>query len=419
MNARVAFDIASYHFDPADPDLIRNPYEPYYRVLREQPGLHQAAASYLVASRHADVREVITNHQAFGQGNFVRNIQLYYGPGFDPMQHSSYRWLSEVFVMQDPPAHTRLRKLVAFALTPKRVAAMQPRIEQIVDGLLDAVMPRGEMELLWDFAYQLPTLVMCDMLGLEEHERTPDNMARLTRAVAQSFIVFETRRLTDAELQAADAQMDYLNEFFGAVYDRKKADPQDDLTSALATVVAEDGSQLSREEVVNVIVAMFGAGFETTAHLIGNGVYAMHREPGQWATLVATPEELAPRAVEEVLRFESSLQGTYRTALQPATVAGRRVEPGERILCLLGAANRDAAVFERAEVMDVTRKDSRMLSFGGGIHHCIGQQLARLEGRIAFATLARRLPQLQVAIADAQWRAGFLFRGLTELRCRF
>ena len=208
--------------------------------------------------------------------------------------------------------------------------------------------------------------------------------------------------------------MDYLNEFFGAVYDRKKADPQDDLTSALATVVAEDGSQLSREEVVNVIVAMFGAGFETTAHLIGNGVYAMHREPGQWATLVANPEEIAPRAVEEVLRFESSLQGTYRTALQPATVAGRRVEPGERILCLLGAANRDPAVFERAEVMDVTRKDSRMLSFGGGIHHCIGQQLARLEGRIAFATLARRLPQLQVAIADAQWRAGFLFRGLTE-----
>ena len=107
-------------------------------MLREQPGLHQAAASYLVAARHADVREVITNHQAFGQGNFVRNIQLYYGPGFDPMQHSSYRWLSEVFVMQDPPAHTRLRKLVAFALTPKRVAAMQPRIEQIVDGLLDA-----------------------------------------------------------------------------------------------------------------------------------------------------------------------------------------------------------------------------------------------------------------------------------------
>jgi cytochrome P450 len=419
MNARVEFDIASYHFDPADPELIRNPYEPFYRVLREQPGLHQAATAYLVAARHADVREVITNHQAFGQGNFVHNIQLYYGPGFDPMQHSSYRWLSEVFVMQDPPAHTRLRKLVAFALTPKRVAAMQPRIEQIVNALLDAVVPRGEMELLWDFAYQLPTLVMCDMLGLEEYERTPDNMARLTTAVAQSFIVFETRRLTDAELQAADSQMDYLNEFFGAVYDRKKANPQDDLTSALATVVAEDGSQLSREEVVNVIVAMFGAGFETTAHLIGNGVYALHREPGQWATLVANPEDIAPRAVEEVLRFESSLQGTYRTALQPATVAGRRVEPGERILCLLGAANRDPAVFERADVMDVTRKDSRMLSFGGGIHHCIGQQLARLEGRIAFATLARRLPQLQVDVDEAQWRAGFLFRGLTGLRCRF
>jgi cytochrome P450 len=164
---------------------------------------------------------------------------------------------------------------------------------------------------------------------------------------------------------------------------------------------------------------MFGAGFETTAHLIGNGTWAMHREPGQWDALCANPDEIAPRAVEECLRFESSLQGTYRTALQPASVGGFEVKPGERVLCLLGSANRDPAVFERPDVMDVTRKDSRMLSFGGGIHHCIGQQLARLEGRIAFATLAKRLPQLRVTTPEPTWRPGFLFRGLTELRCAF
>ncbi|MGI9245469.1 MAG: cytochrome P450 [Steroidobacteraceae bacterium] len=419
MNAQTLPQLGpDWRFDPGDPDLIRNPY-PYYARLREIPGLHKASTEYYVASRYADVREVITNHAAFGQGNFVHNIQLYYGAGFDPLAHSSYRWLSEVFVMQDPPAHTRLRKLVSFALTPKRVAAMQPRIQQIVDGLIDAALPHGGMELLWDFAYQLPTLVMCDMLGLEGEERSPESLAKLTRAVAESFIVFETRALPAEILAQADAQMDYLNEFFGRIYDRKKANPQDDLSSALAHVRDEDGSELSKAEVANVTVAMFGAGFETTAHLIGNGTWAMQREPGQWQALVANPGEIAPRAVEECLRFESSLQGTYRTALQPATVGGFAVKPGERVLCLLGAANRDPAVFERADVMDVTRKDSRMLSFGGGIHHCIGQQLARLEGRIAFATLAQRLPRLRVTTPEPTWRPGFLFRGLTELRCEF
>ena len=194
MNATTRLD-SGYRFDPADPELIRNPYRPYYEHLRAAPGLHKASTEYYVASRHADVREVITNHAAFGQGNFVHNIPLYYGQGFDVMAHSSYRWLSEVFVMQDPPAHTRLRKLVAFALTPKRVAAMQPRIQQIVDGLIDAMVAKRDIELLWDFAYQLPTLVMCDMLGLEGEERSPESLARLTRAVAESFIGFETRAL--------------------------------------------------------------------------------------------------------------------------------------------------------------------------------------------------------------------------------
>jgi cytochrome P450 len=407
-----------YRFDPADPALIRNPYRPYYEHLRATPGLHKASTEYYVASRYAEVRDVITNHAAFGQGNFIRNIQLYYGPDFDVMSHSSYRWLSEVFVMQDPPAHTRLRKLVAFALTPKRVAAMQPRIQQIVDGLLDAMLARHDIELLRDFAYPLPTLVMCDMLGLEGEERSPQMLQRLTQAVAESFIVFETRALEPELLARADSQMDYLNEFFGRLYDRKRARPQDDLTSALVYAREEDGSELTRAEVANVIVAMFGAGFETTAHLIGNGMLALQREPGQWQALTENPEEIAPRAVEEVLRFESSLQGTYRTALQPATVGGFEVRPGERVLCLLGAANRDPTVFERADTMDVTRRDSRMLSFGGGIHHCIGQQLARLEGRVAFASLARRAPGIVVDQERAVWRPGFLFRGLTALHCR-
>ncbi len=403
--------LADFRFDPADPGLIRDPY-PVYSRLRADPGLHWAAGGYWVASRYADVREVLSNPQ-FGQGEFVRNIQMFYPPGFDVLGQSAYRWLSEVFVMQDPPHHTRLRKLVTHALTPKRIADMQPRIEAITRQLLDNVKPRRRMEVLSEFAYQLPTLVMCDMLGVEEEERTPQRMAALTRAVADSFLVFETRALTDAELKLANSQMDFLYDYFGAVFDRRAADPRGDLTSALA-VPSEDGDRLSRRELLTVVIGMFGAGFETTAHMLGNGLLTLHTFPEQWTRLVADPG-LSANVVEEVLRYESSLQASYRTALNDAEVNGKPVKSGQRVLCVVGSANRDAAVFPSPDSFDIGRKDSRLLSFGGGIHHCVGQALARLEGRVAFAALARELPGMKVDVSNPQWRPGFLFRGLKQL----
>lgn len=409
MNAQL-----DYRFDPADPELVRNPY-PVYRRLQGREGLHWAAGSYWVATRQTDVRHVLM-HRAFGQGDFVRNIALFYPPGFDVLSHSSFRWLSEVFLMQDPPHHTRLRKLVTHALTAKRVAEMQPRIEAITAALLAPLVGRDRIEVLSDFAYQLPTLVMCDMLGVEESERTPEMMSALTRAIADSFLVFETRALTEAELANADRQMDFLYDFFGSVFDRRRVDPRDDLTSALA-LPSEDGDSLSRRELITVVVAMFGAGFETTAHMIGNGLLTLHRHPSEWAKLVADPG-LASNVVEEVLRFESSLQASYRTALEAADVGGTSVAAGERILCVVGAANRDPAFVADPERFDITRKDLRIMSFGGGIHQCVGQQLARLEGRIAFADIARRFPNLRVDVESPQWRPGFLFRGLKRLDAR-
>lgn len=408
---------ADYRFDPADPDLIRDPY-PYYAAMRAQPGLHRAAGGYWVASRHADVREVLAAPQ-FGQGDFTRNIQLFYGPDFDPLQHSCYRWLSEVFLMQDPPAHTRLRRLVISALTPKRISDMRPRIEAITAQLLDAVEPNGKMEVLSEFAYLLPTLVMCDMLGVDEAERTPAAITKLTRAIADGFLVFETRPLTAQELALANEQMDYLYDYFGALYAQRAQAPGDDLTSALSLAREADGSSLDPREAATIIIAMFGAGFETTAHMIGNGLLCMHETPSQWQLLVSDADTYAPLAVEEVLRVESSLQGSYRTALQDAEVAGTKVAAGEKVLCILGSANHDAAEFPDPDRMDITRRDSRIMSFGGGIHHCIGQRLARLEGRIAFAALARRLPGMQVDTTAARWRPGFLFRGLHELHARW
>jgi cytochrome P450 len=409
-----AADQQHYRFDPADPQLIRDPY-PFYARLRAQAGLHRAAGGYWVASRHEDVKDVLAS-PAFGQGDFRRNIQLFYGPDFEPLEHACYRWMSEVFLMQDPPAHTRLRRLVVAALTPKRISDMTPRIEAIAASLIDRVQPRGKMEVLSEFAYLLPTLVMCDMLGVDESERTPAAISRLTQAVADAFLVFETRALSDRELALANRQMDHLYEYFGDLYGRRQQAPGDDLTSALSLVREEGGSRLDPREAATIIIAMFGAGFETTAHMIGNGLLCLHRHPEQWGRLVSDPDTYAALTVEEVLRFESSLQGSYRTALQATEVAGTRVSPGEKVLCLLGSANRDPAVFEDADRMDISRRDSKIMSFGGGIHHCIGQRLARLEGRIAFRELARRIPGLQVETAKPEWRPGFLFRGLHRLQ---
>lgn len=404
---------ANYRFDPADPALIRDPY-PIYAGLLAAPGLHWAAGDYHVATRYADVRHVLSS-PVFGQGDFIRNIQLFYGDRFDVLAQSAYRWLSEVFVMQDPPRHTRLRKLVSFALTPKRIADMAPRIERLQAGLIDRwIAAGGTGDVIRDLAYPLPTLVMFDMLGVEEAERTPEALARLTRAVAEAFMVFETRVLSPEELARANSQMDYLYEYFGALFDRRRASPGDDLTSALAAVRDETGDALSHREMVTIVIAMFGAGFETTAHLIGNGIYTLQAHPDQWAMLLADPS-LAAGAVEDVLRFESSLQATYRTALADTEVDGTPVRAGERVLCIVAAANRDPTVFPEPDRFDITRKDVRSQTFGGGIHHCIGQALARLEGRIAFESFARRLPELRVRTAEPPWRPGFLFRGLERL----
>jgi cytochrome P450 len=401
-----------FSFDPSDPELLRDPYA-IYRNLRANDPVHWSDLGFWVATRYEDVRAVLRD-KSFGQGDFVANIAMFYPPGFDVLANSSYRWLSRVFVMQDPPDHTRLRGLVVQALNARRVAAMRPRIQVTTDALLDRLIPAGRMDVIADFAYKLPTLVMCDMLGIDEHEYSDELLARLNHAIAESFLVFETRALNADELGRANAAMDFLDGYFGSLFERRRAVPKDDLTTAL--VMARDGdARLDPDELATVVIGLFGAGFETTAHMIGNGLHAFGRFPDEWRRLVADPA-LAASAVEEVLRFESSVQATYRTALADAEVGGVPVAKGQRVLTLLAAANRDPAVFDAPDRFDIARESAaKTLSFGGGIHYCVGAELARLEGEIAFATLARRLPGLRVDGDLPRWREGFLFRGLSSL----
>ncbi|GLR46664.1 cytochrome P450 [Sphingomonas astaxanthinifaciens] len=407
--------VPSFALDPSDCRLLAEPH-PVFNHLREADPVHWSDHGYWVVSRYEDVRAVVMDRVNFGQGDFVRNIQLLYGPDFDVLSHSSYQWLSEVFVFQDPPRHTRLRGLVTQALTARRVQAMRPRIQEITDALIDRHLARGEMELIHDFAYRLPTLVMCDMLGISEEEADDALLAKLNQAIADSFLVLEMRALPPGELALANRQIDYLEEFFGGIFERRRRHPQDDLATALLHA-REGGEGLSEREMTTVAIGLFGAGFETTAHMIGNGVLTLHRHPGEWQRLVADPG-LAASATEEILRFESSLTATYRTAFNDVTIGGRTIKAGERVLALTAAANRDPGVYSNPDRFDIGRREAGQLSFGGGIHFCVGAQLARLEGEIALATLARRLPGMRVDTAAPAWR-GLLFRGLERLPVRW
>ena len=402
-------------FSPDDASLKADPYIAFAR-LREEDPIHRSDLGYWVVSRHEDVRAVLMNRDDFGQGDFVENIRLFYDPDFDVMGQRGYKWLSEVFLMQDPPHHTRVRGLVTGALTAKRVRAMEPRIREISDRLIDGFVADGGCDLIARFAYELPVRVMCDMLGMDpEDARLP----AVIDAIAQSFIVFEARALTDAELATANTQIAVLQQFFETLFDERKTVPQDDLATALVQAGgAEDA--LSHDELVTVAIGLFGAGFETTAHMIGNGLLSFSRFPDQWQRLVGDPAAYAAGTVDEVLRYESSLIATYRTALKPTEVRGQSVAKGEKILTLIGAGNRDPRVFDNPGSFDIGRDNAaRHLSFGGGIHFCVGAELARLEGRIAFEQLATRLPGLKVDTDAPAWREGFLFRGMSTLPARW
>ncbi len=403
----------SVMFDLTDPQLKLDPY-PLFRTLRENDPMHFSPLGFWVATRYDDVRAVLMDRTNFGQGDFIQNIRLFYGPDFDVLSHSAYRWLSEIFLYQDPPRHTRVRGLVTQALTARRVMEMRPRVQAIADRLLDAVVDQGKMEVIHQFAYRFPTLVMCDMLGLSPEEASDEVLAALNQAIADSFVVFEMRAFSPEELGLANRQMDFLQDFFGKVFAARRLEPRDDLATDLCNATDEHGP-LTDHEMATVAIGLFGAGFETTAHMIGNGLLSLARFPDQWAKLVANPA-LAASATEEILRYESSLVGTNRTAFRDTEVGGKTVHAGERILTLVAAGNRDPAVFDEPDRFDIERTGPRHLSFGGGIHFCVGAELARLEGEIALNSLVQRLPGLKIDRDTAQWRQeGFMFRGLTRL----
>ena len=406
MNGHAQAKAAEPLFNPLSPDFIRDPY-PHYERLRTSDPMHVTAHGAFLASRHAEVSLVLRDKR-FGKDFVDRTIRRY-GPKI--MEEPIFRSMSHWMLQQDPPDHTRLRGLVVKAFTARRVEDMRPRIQEVVDRTIDAVIARRHMDLIEDFAYRLPVTIICDMLGIPEEHREV-----FYKSSRDGGRILDPVPLTPAEIAEANMGHAMAKMYFEQLFELRRRNPGDDLTTQLVQA-EEAGSRLTNEELIANIILLFGAGHETTVNLIGNGLLALHCNPDQLALLKADPS-LIGNAIEEFLRYDSSVQMTGRVALEEIEdLGGKRIPKGESVLCLLGSANRDPAVYsDRPDRLDITRPNVKPLSFGGGIHFCLGAQLARIEAEIAISTLLRRIPDLRLDDAEnPQWRPTFVLRGLKQL----
>jgi len=388
-------------FDFNSPAFRADPY-PAYRFLRQAAPVWRMPAGMWLVSTHAGCSAVLRDNRFGREDGKEFSAEITNEPAI--------LTLTRMMLLRDPPAHTRLRGLVSKAFTARRVEALRPRIAEIVDGLIDAVAPAGAMDVMADFAKKLPVTVICDMLGIPEADRAPFLEDRQTRGR-----ILDPVPMSRAELDQANAAILAQQQYFSGLFAYRRKNPGDDLTSAL--LAARDGGDaLTDDEALANIILLFAAGHETTTNLIGNGLLALERNPSEKARLRENPA-LMPNAVEELLRYDSPVQLTGRMALEDNEIHGQKIAKGEQIITLLGAANRDAAAYEGdAEALDVGRPGVRAISFGGGIHHCLGAQLARIEAEIAFLVLLQRLPGLRLTAPDSvSWKPTITLRGPASL----
>jgi pimeloyl-[acyl-carrier protein] synthase len=359
-----------------------------------------------VLSRWDDCVTVLRDPR-FGREEFQQMLSAVYGG------EESDR-LPRSMLFRDPPDHTRLRALVSKAFTPRVVEGMRDHIQSIVDRLLDRVLGRGGMDVIEDLAYPLPVTVICEMLGvpLDDHASIrawSADIARSLDAIAMPSDPGVAERGRRARRALADC--------FRALLPERRAHPRSDLLSGLLAA-EEQGDKLSEPEVISMCLLLFIAGHETTVNLIGNGTLALLGHPDQLARVQSEPA-LVANAVEELLRYDSPVQRTARITTTEVDLAGHHLDKGTMVVTALGAANRDPAQFPEPDRLDVTRRDVRHISFGFGIHFCLGAPLARVEGQLALGTLLRRAPQLTLAETSPQWRESSVLRGLKRLRVTF
>jgi len=397
-------------FDTRVPGILVDPY-PAFRKLREEDPAHWSPAlKGWVLTRYGDVKSCMTDERF--SADRISPFRDNLSEGERARIPDLLRDLGYWMVFNDPPLHTRLRGLANQAFTSRAVERLKPRVEALVNELIDRFIEKGETDLIADFAFPLPVMVIAHMMGVpldgtEQFKRWSDDLATFVGSA----------QMTPDKRARAQAAVKALEGLFGELFEARRKSPGEDLISGLIAASDEEGG-LNDEQLLATCVLLLFAGHETTMNLIGNAFYHFARNPEVLARLAGDPG-LAASAVEEILRFEGPGLAMTRVPTEPIELHGRTMEPGQRVFAMLAAANRDPDEFAEPETIDIARKDNRHLTFGHGIHFCLGAPLARLEARIAFPVLARRLSRLEPRGPEPEWVDSLSFRGVRSLQVGF
>ena len=388
------------------PEGRADPY-PRYRQLRDVAPVHRSdLGAVWFLTRWADCNAVLRDPR-LGKGDLNDDRRALFNPGLPPRQQTV---MGNSMLFVNPPDHTRLRGLVSRGFTPRRMQDLEAHVGHMADVIVDRMAAEGDVDVMDALAFRLPVQVIGELVGVPPSDR--DQFRTLVRASAAAL----EPGVTAEQVEDAEHAMAIMDDYFRSLIERRRADLEHDLVSAL--IAARDGEdRLSEDEMVATLILLFAAGFETTTNLIGNGLLCLLRNPDQFARLRAEPG-LVPSAVEEMLRFESPVQVDARTAFEPVEIDGHRVGAGETVVTFLGAANRDPAEFVDPERFDVARDPNHPLSFAAGIHYCLGANLARLEGRIVFDRLVRRTADIEWLDDAPDWRGTLILRGVNHLHVR-
>ncbi|HCA88261.1 MAG TPA: cytochrome P450 [Streptomyces sp.] len=408
--AAAAADSSASAFDPWSPAFVADPY-PAYAALRERGRAHwfEPTGQWLIP-HHEDVTRLLRDRR-LGRRYVHRFTHEEFGQSPPPPGQEPFHVLNDHGLLElEPPDHTRIRRLVYRAFTPRMVRQLVPTVERLAAELVEELCEAGGGDLVALLAEPLPVAVIAEMLGVPRTDRG------LLRPWSAAIVgMFEMNPDEGTSRRAVRAAVDfsgYLRELIAA----RRAEPADDLISALIAVHDEDDDRLTEQEMISTCVLLLNAGHEATVNATANGWRALFRAPDQLAALRADPQALLPTAVEELLRYDTPLQMFTRWVLDDIEVGGTAVPRGSEVALLFGSANRDPARFASPDRLDLARTDNPHLAFGAGIHFCLGAPLARIELTASFSALLRRAPDLRPTAAEPEWRPGYVIRGLRELR---
>ena len=389
------------------PEFFADPYPFYHQLRNEEPVFWSERLNAWLLTRYDDGLAALSDKR-LGSAGRIEAILARLPSGTQARFQPLLEHMNAMMAFTDPPDHTRLRRLVGRAFTPRAAAQLQDQIQTVVDELLDAIDDRTEVDLVGEFAFHLPAIVICEMLGIpREHrnevKRWADNVVKFVSGGA--ITEDNAQRAQESVLAATDYLLDLA--------DNRRLHPRDDVMSSL--VEATDyGDRLSGLELVAMCVLLFFAGFETTEGLIGNGLLALMDHPDQMARLQADIELINP-AVEEFLRYNNSVQRQSRVAREDFMIGDKLIKRGDYVAIFIGAANRDPDQFPEPDRLDIARDPNRHVAFGHGIHSCLGGPLARVEGQIAISTILQRYPNIRPLTSELEWEHLVAIRKLKAL----